>query len=138
MVAMTVLRFRLSLYVVSIACSKVKTFEDKMKYFDDNNIGTVHEDYWTKEYTTSGDNIKSLTESTCISVESLEDGTFYEEDNDEFVATLSEMSDCHVEQNYSDDELLDEYCRESELRYTPDTIWMFLRDCMQDVAEEEE
>ena len=98
---------------------------DKMKYFDETD-GRIHEDYWTKEYTTSGDNINSLTESTCISVESLEDGTFYEDDNDEFVATLSEMSDCHVEQNYSDDELLDEYCRESELRYQPGTIWMFL------------
>ena len=83
----------------------------------DENVGTIPEDYWTKEYTTSGDNIISLTESTCISVESLEDGTFYEEDNEEFVATLSEMSDCQEGQNYSDDELLDEYCRESQLRY---------------------
>ena len=83
----------------------------------DENVGTRPGGCWTKEYTTSGDNIRSLTESTCISVESLEDGTFYEDDNEEFVATLSEMSDCHEGQNYSDDELLDEYCRETELRY---------------------
>ena len=97
----------------------------------DENAGTRHKDYWTKKYTRSEDNIRSLTESTCISVESLEDGTFYEDDNDEFVATLSEMSDCHVGQNCSDDELLDEYCRESELRYKTDSSWMFLitRDC---------
>ena len=63
-----------------------------------------------------GDDIVSLTESTSISVESLEDGTFYEDDNEEFVATLSEMSEKDTRLNYSDDELLDEYCRESELR----------------------
>ena len=62
------------------------------------------------------DNIISLTESTCISVESLEDRTFYEDDNDEFVATLSEMSEKDTRLNYSDDELLEEYCRESEVR----------------------
>ena len=67
-------------------------------------------DCWTEE-----DHMMSLTESTCISVESLEDGTFYEDDNDEFVATLSEMSE-KDRLNYSDDELLDEYCRESEVR----------------------
>ena len=50
------------------------------------------------------DNIISLTESTCISVESLEDRTFYEDDNDEFVATLSEMSEKDTRLNYSDDE----------------------------------
>ena len=68
-------------------------------------------DCWTEE-----DHMMSLTESTCISVESLEDGTFYEDDNDEFVATLSEMSEKDRRLNYSDDELLHEYCRESEVR----------------------
>ena len=113
MVAMTVLRFKLS----PLSAQKSRHSEKTMINIDDGNVGTRHKDYWTNEYTTSGDNIMSLTESTCISVESLEDGTFYEDDNDEFVATLSEMSDCHVGQNYSDDDLLDEYCRESELRY---------------------
>ena len=106
MVAMTVFRFKLSL----MSAQKSKHSEKTMKNIDESE-GTRHKD------TRSGDNIRSLTESTCISVESLEDGTFYEDDNDEFVATLSEMSDCQAGQNYSDDELLDEYCRENELRY---------------------
>ena len=118
MVAMTVFRFKLSLCSLwsFVVGSKVKTFRDKMRNIDEN-VGRRPEDYRTEEYRTSEDNIMSLTESTCISVESLEDGTFYEDDNDEFVATLSEMSDCQAGQNYSDDELLDEYCRENELRY---------------------
>ena len=83
---------------------------------DNENSGRMVGHYCYTDDAMSVDNIMSLTESTCVSVESLEDGTFYEDDNDEFVATLSEMSDCHEGQNYSDDELLDEYCRESELR----------------------
>ena len=107
----------------------------------DENVGTIPGDYWTKEYTTSGDNIISLTESTCISVESLEDGTFYEEDNEEFVATLSEMSEKDaglIGVNYSDDELLDEYCRDGGLKYQRNPTSISVLSCeLQDVKQEE-
>ena len=90
----------------------VKSTRRKMNDKDDNTLQC-----WATGDTMSvGDNIVSLTESTSVSVESLEDGTFYEDDNEEFVATLSEMSEKDTRLNYSDDELLDEYCRESELR----------------------
>ena len=82
---------------------------------DNENSGRMAVHYCYTDDALSVDNIMSLTESTCVSVESLEDGTFYEDDNDEFVATLSEMSE-KDRLNYSDDELLDEYCRESEVR----------------------
>ena len=109
-----------SLRAFTIVCSKVKTFKENNEKLDEN-VGTKIPGPRNIQRLDSIDNIMSMTESTCISVESLEDGTFYEDDNDEFVATLSEMSDCHVGQNYSDDELLDEYCRESELRYKNDS-----------------
>ena len=56
------------------------------------------------------------TEVTSIT-DSVLDNSYDDDDlNDELVGTLSEMSDKDVSVLYSDDELMDEYCKENESR----------------------